>query len=175
MKTIALIAFVNLLAGTAAAQPKASPAKANPPKAAPAKTRDAYSPAGKIFAQKLVEDTLDKHPELLIFVFHVTPPGKTKNIIIASNIGRIGKEADEDDLRVINTGKPNLELNSYGDHFEVEMALKDGAGKTIGALATVFAYKEGDDKEKLHQKGEAIRLEIEKQIPANAKLFEVVK
>jgi hypothetical protein len=57
----------------------------------------------------------------------------------------------------------------------VEMALKDGAGKTIGAVATVFAYKEGNDKEKLHQKGEAIRLEVEKQAPTKAKMFEIVK
>ncbi len=133
------------------------------------------APAGKIVAQKLVEDTLEKHPDLLIFVYHVTPPGQTTNVIVASNIGRIGKKADEDDLRVINTGKPNLEVNATGDHFEVEMALKDAAGKTIGALAAVFAYKEGDDKEKLHQKGEAIRLEVEKQAPTKAKLFEIVR
>ena len=44
----------------------------------------------------------------------VTPPGKTENVIIASNIGRIGKKADEDDMRVIETGKPNLEVNKKG-------------------------------------------------------------
>jgi hypothetical protein len=171
MKTIASIGFAFL--ALSVAHPGSAQTKAPEPKEA--KMRDTYSPAGKIFAQKLVEDTMEKHPELLIFVFHVTPPGKTQNVIIASNIGRIGKIADEDDLRVINTGKPNLEVNSYGDHFEVEMALKDGSGKTIGALATVFAFKQGEDQEKLHQKGEAIRADVEKQIPSNAKLFEVVK
>jgi hypothetical protein len=170
MKTTSLILLIGLAAVTAAAQPKAAKAET-----AGAKTRDNYSPAGKIFAEHLVEQAMEKHPDLLVFVFHVTPPGKTANVIIASNIGRIGKEADEDDLRVINTGKANLEVNSYGDHFEVEMALKDGAGKTIGALATVFPYKAGDDQEKLHQKGEAIRAEMEKQIPTKAKLFEIVK
>jgi len=164
MKTFASIALTALLATSLAGQTKAGAAGAWK---APA--------SGKICAQKLVEGPMEKHPDLLIFVYHVTPPGRTENAIVASNIGRIGKKADEDDMRVINTGKPNLELNSYGDHFEVEMALKDGAGKTIGALATVFAYKEGDDQEKLHQKGEAIRLEVEKQAPTKAKLFEIVK
>jgi hypothetical protein len=131
--------------------------------------------SGKIFAQKLVEETLEKHPDLLIFVYHVTPPGQTTNVIVASNIGRIGKKADEDDMRVINTGKPNLEVNATGDHFEVEMAVKDAAGKTLGALAAVFAYQEGDDKQKLQQKAEAILLEVEKQAPTKAKLFEIVK
>jgi hypothetical protein len=55
------------------------------------------------------------------------------------------------------------------------MAEKDASGKTIGALAAVFAYKDGDDKEKLHQKAEAILGEIEKQAPTKAKLFEIVK
>jgi hypothetical protein len=131
--------------------------------------------ASKIYAQKLVDDTMARHPDLLILVFHVTPPNQTENVIIASNIGRIGKKADEDDMRVINTGKPNLEVNATGDHFEIEMALHDGTGKIIGAVATVFAYKKGDDQEKLHQKGEAIRGEIEKQIPMKAKLFEQVR
>ena len=170
MKTLVSIAFSFLLAVSLAGQTKSNVA---PVSKAPAAWKAPTS--GKIFAQKLVEDTLEKHPDLLIFVFHVTPPGHAGNVIVASNIGRIGKKADEDDMRVINTGKPNLELNSYGDHFEVEMALKDGAGKTIGALATVFAYKEGDDKEKLHQRGEAIRLEVEKQALTKAKLFETVK
>jgi len=164
MKTVASFVLTGLLATPLAGQTKTGASAAWK---APT--------SGKIFAQNLVEETMEKHPDLLIFVFHVTPPGQTENVIVASNIGRIGKKADEDDMRVINTGKPNLEVNSYGDHFEVEMALKDGAGKTIGALAGVFAYKDGDDKEKLHQKAEAIRLEVEKQAPTKAKLFEIVK
>ena len=129
----------------------------------------------KIFAQHLVEDEMAKHPDLLIIAFHVTAPGAKDNTIIASNIGRIGKKADEDDLRCIHTGKPNLEVNSTGDHFEVEMAFHDQKGNTLGALATVFAYKEGMDKEKLHTKGEEIRKEIEAQLPNHAKLFDQVK
>ncbi len=63
----------------------------------------------KIYAQKLLDETLSKHKDVVIMAMHVTPPGKTDNVIIASNIGRIGKKADEDDMRVIETGKPNLE------------------------------------------------------------------
>src|SRR6267154_3389369 len=68
----------------------------------------------KIYAQKLVDETLANHKEVVIMAMHVTPPGKTENVIIASNIGRIGKKADEDDMRVIETGKPNLEVNKKG-------------------------------------------------------------
>src|SRR5579864_2642316 len=91
-----------------------------------------------IYAQKLVDDTLAKHKEVIIIAFHVTPPNQTENVIIASNIGRIGKKADEDDMRTINTGKPNLEVNATGNHFEVELVLQDQAGKTIGCAGVVF-------------------------------------
>ena len=98
--------------------------------------------AKKIYAQKLLDETLAKHKDVVIMALHVTPPGKTDNVIIASNIGRIGKKADEDDMRVIETGKPNLEVNKKGDHYEVELVLQDQSGKTIGAAGIVF--KVGD-------------------------------
>ena len=122
------------------------------------------------YAQKLIDQGLAKHPDIVIFVFHVKNQDGSDYPIIASNIGRYGKKADEDDLRVIHTGKPNLEVNTAGNHFEVEMALHDTAKNVLGAIAVVFNYKAGDDKEALHKKAEKIREEVEKQIPSLAKL-----
>lgn len=124
-------------------------------------------------AQKLVDATMAKHPELQILVMHVTPPGAKDNIILASSIGRHGKKADEDDMRVIDTGKPNLEVNATGKRFEVELVLQDKGGKTIGALGTVFAYKDGDDKSKLQKQAELIRDELRRQIPSIDRLAEL--
>jgi iron complex outermembrane receptor protein len=132
-------------------------------------------PGKKIYAQKLVDETLAKHPEVVILAFHVTPPKSQENVIIASNIGRIGKKADEDDLRVIRTGKPNLEVNAAGDHFEVELVLQDQGGKTIGCAGVVFPYKPGTDKAKLQRTAELIRDEIRQQTPNREKLFEPVQ
>jgi len=125
----------------------------------------------KIYAQKLLDETLAKHKEVVIMAMHVTPPGKTENVIIASNIGRIGKKADEDDLNVIETGKPNLEVNKKGDHFEVELVMQDQAGKTIGAVGIVFMYEKGKDQEFL-KKATGIRDEMKAKTPAIGKLFE---
>jgi iron complex outermembrane receptor protein len=127
--------------------------------------------AKKIYAQKLVDETLAKHKDVLIMAMHVTPPGKTENVIIASNIGRIGKKADEDDLRVIQTGKPNLEVNKKGDHFEVELVMQDQSGKTIGAVGIVFTYQKGKEPE-FQKNAEQIRDEMKQKTPALAKLFE---
>src|ERR1700738_3586850 len=85
------------------------------------------------FAQKLVDEALAKHHEVILIASHAQPPGH-KNLIVASNFGRIGKIGDEDDLRCIRTGKSNLDLNSMGKHFEDELILLDASGKTIGAL-----------------------------------------
>jgi hypothetical protein len=125
----------------------------------------------KIYAQKLLDETLAKHKEVVIMAMHVTPPGKTENVIIASNIGRIGKKADEDDLRVIETGKPNLEVNKKGDHFEVELVLQDQSGKTIGAVGIVFNYEKGKEAE-FQKKAEQVRDEMKEKTPTLAKLFE---
>lgn len=129
--------------------------------------------ANKIYAQKLVDQALAKHPEVIILAMHVTPPDKTDNVIIASNIGRIGKKADEDDLRVIQTGKPNLERNTKGDHFEVELVLQDESGKTIGALGVVFMYKPNNEAA-FQKNAEQLRDELRSQITSLAKLFEKV-
>src|SRR6266478_6188015 len=110
----------------------------------------------KIYAQKLVDETLANHKEVVIMAMHVTPPGKT---------------ADEDDMRVIETGKPNLEVNKKGDHFEVELVLQDQSGKTIGAVGIVFMHEKGKEAE-FQKKAEQVRDEMKQKTPALSKLFE---
>lgn len=120
------------------------------------------------YAQKLVDEALEKHPEVLLMAIHAQPPGH-ENLIVASNFGRIGKRGDEDDLRCIRTGKSNLEVN--GPHFEDELALKDKSGRTVGALGVVFNYKAGEDKQPLINMADAIGREMQRQIPDAARLF----
>ena len=45
------------------------------------------------FAQKLVDEALANHPEVILIAIHAKPPGH-KNVIVASNFGRIGKIGD---------------------------------------------------------------------------------
>ena len=126
-------------------------------------------------AQKVVSDTMSRHPEILILAFHVTPPGQKNNIIIASNIGRIGKIADEDDMRVVNTGKPNLEVNENGIRFEVEIGSHDKSGNSIGAVSVVLPYTKDDDKAALQKRADKISNEIAQQIPSASSLFKELR
>jgi len=136
-----------------------------------------YSPNPPVapLAQQLVDATLGKHPELLILALHAKPPGAAEVVIVASNIGRIGKKADEDDMGVIRTGKPVLEVNEAGNRFEVEIVMLDKSGANIGALSAVYAYRSGTDRAALHIAGEKIRDELRQQIPTLAALFQLSK
>ena len=129
------------------------------------------TPPAAVYAQQLVDATMDRHPELLILAMHIKPPNSSAYVIGASSIGRIGKPADEDDMGVIRTGKPVLEVNEFGNRFEVEVVLLDSAGQNIGAVSAVFAYKPGTDREALHRQGKAIRDELRARIPSQARLF----
>ena len=119
-------------------------------------------------AQKLVDEALAKHPEVILLAIHAAPPDH-QNLIVASNFGRIGKIGDEDDMRCINTGKSNLEVN--GKHFEDEVVMKDQSGKVVGAVGVVFNYKPGDDKAALAKIADQIRDEMQAQTPSADALF----
>ena len=126
----------------------------------------------KIYAQELVDRTVAQNPDLLVVAMHVTPPKSTDNVIIASNIGRIGKPGDEDDMRVIDTGKPNLEVSHGGHRYEVELVLRDVAGETLGALGLVWPYKAGQDKAAFEKKAEKIRDALARRILTAANLMD---
>jgi len=125
----------------------------------------------KIYAQELVDRTVAQHPDLLVVVMHVTPPKGQDNVIIASNIGRIGKPGDEDDLRVISTGAPNLEVG-HGGRYEVELIFRDAAGEPLGALGLVWPYRAGDDPAVFQRKAEQIRDALARRILNVANLMD---
>jgi hypothetical protein len=125
-----------------------------------------------IYAQMLVNQTVQKYPDLRVVAIHVTPPGESDNVIIASNIGRIGKRADAEDLHVLKTGETLAKVNKNGDRFEVELPLNDASGNPIGALAIVFPYKVGDKASDFKTRASQIRDELAREIPGVAKLME---
>jgi hypothetical protein len=166
---IVCLSGIILLCGTALAQQTREQAVAAMRKVEAKEMDPSYTKAAPV-AQKLVDEALAKHPEILLIAIHAAPP-EHKNLIVASNFGRIGKIGDEDDMRCIRTGKSNLEISEKGDHFEDELILLDKSGKTIGALGVVFNYKAGDDKLALQKIAEATRDEMKSELSLHAALF----
>lgn len=128
-----------------------------------------YTKAAPV-AQKLIDDALARHPEVLLIAIHAAPPGH-KNLIVASNFGRIGKIGDEDDMRCIHMQKPNLEVDKTGKHFEAEIPMYDQKGSVVGALGVVFNYKAGDDKLGMQKIADEIEREMKAQLPTRTALF----
>jgi iron complex outermembrane receptor protein len=87
--------------------------------------------------QALVERQLSLRPGLVTIALHVALPGRP-NAIIASNFGRIGKAADEDDSNVIDHGAILQEVTNGGRRLAVELPMLDRGGRVIGALSTSF-------------------------------------
>ena len=124
-------------------------------------------------AQRLLEATLAKHPEAAHIVMHVTPPDQSdsENLVIASNIGRLGKKADDDDLRIMHSGLTEMVVAKSGDRFNVSQVFLDAPGHVIGVVAIGFPYTPGDDKAALMATAAHIRDELRLQIPSAKWLF----
>ena len=112
------------------------------------------------YGQYLVETLRSRHRDILLIGLHVTPPGESDNIIIASNFGRLGKKADDDDLFVISSGVAKAEANKAGTRYAVELPMRNVDGATIGALGLNFALRPGQDKAALERRAELIRDEL---------------
>ena len=127
----------------------------------------------KTHAQKLLDETLSKHPEVIGLALHATPPKGKSNIILASNFGRIGKKADDDDLKVISSGQPIAGVYAQGRRYSAELLLRDSANRTIGALSVSLRYQRGADQKALLSKAEQVRDELQALVPSIETLFEL--
>lgn len=131
----------------------------------------------RIYAQQLVNATMAVHPELLVIGMHAVRPGTSGSHMIASNLDRINKHDDEDDIGVATEHKTICAPNQTETFkFEVLMPMKDASGKTLNAaIGFVFRYKAGDDEIKMHAKAVEIRDALARQIPNFGALFNPIK
>jgi hypothetical protein len=129
-----------------------------------------------IYAQTLSNEVMANHTDLVVIGLHALKPGNKEETMIASNLDRIGKKDDEDDLAVSHERKTILAPNIKDPaKFEVAVPLHDATGKTIGSMSAVFKYAAGDDEVKMHKAALAIRDDIAKKIPDTAALFKPAK
>lgn len=130
-------------------------------------------PSNPIFAQRLVEKTIKTHRDMLDVIFHVTPPNSTDNIAIAAYTAKErGAKSGDDDLGVMTTGKPVVEVQKDGVRIGVLLPLKDRSGSTIGALGLMYTYHAGQKENDFLHRSEEIRDRLAKQIASREALFE---
>jgi TonB-dependent siderophore receptor len=137
---------------------------------------EATQSSSKSYAQELVDRTAARHRELIELDLHATPPDGSASLIIASkNPARLGKKSDPDDLDVIRTGTPFVEINKSGDqNVEVHLPLLDANRRTVGEVEMTLPYPPGSgfDQDTLLKAAEKIRDEMARRILDRASLFQ---
>ncbi len=128
----------------------------------------------RIYAQQLVNEVMAAEPRLVVIGMHGVRPGEKEPHMIASNLDRIGKRDDDDDVSVANEHKTICAPNpTDSSKFEVLMPMKDASGHTLNAaIGFVFRYKAGDDEVMLHAEAARIRDAIAKKISDYRVLFQ---
>ena len=134
--------------------------------AAPARA-DAPS---RTYAQALVDQAIGENPGVFIIGMHAVKPGTSDSAIIASNIGRIGKKDDEDDLDAFRKDTPVFEPVKEKHRYEVLTPMREKSGRNIGVLGIVFKW-EGHGQEDFLAAATRIRDRMEQEIPSLDALF----
>jgi hypothetical protein len=144
-------------------------------------------PSQKIYGQKLIDDTMAKHPELLSVTLHGTPPGMKEvyTMFAGSYPDRIGNPDDPDDIDVTKKGITIVDprWNRTLDNpkkFVVLMPMRDAAGQNVGLV--VYAFKNppananaSESEIEYLRKSALLRDELQAKIPSYNALFEAVK
>jgi hypothetical protein len=141
-------------------------------------------PAQKIYAQRLVDELMATHPELISVTLHGVPPGRpeTYTMFAGSFPERIGNVDDPDDVDISKKGITILDPRWHRPHdpvkkFVMMMPLRDSSLENVGEI--VLAYKDPPDSGKTEKDfflaALALRDSLVKQIPSHAALFESAK
>ena len=135
------------------------------------------TPVPRIYAQKLVEETLATHPELMGLELAATPPGKTQCVTIASNETKgIGEKCDKDEFTAMKTNKPFIEKEKENgkEVYDVTIPIHDANGKIIATAGIDFKPEPNQSEAKVTERSKQIAKELESKVTSKEKLFEPV-
>jgi hypothetical protein len=161
-----------------------TPVFAQAPAASAQPKKNWKAPAHKMYGQKLVDETMAKHPELLSVTLHGVPPGEKEvyTMFAGSFSDRIGNPDDPDDIDVIKKGITILDprwkrVNDKDKKFVVLMPMRDAKGENVGLV--VYAFKNpakpvGMEEHYLKESNK-LRDDLAKKIPSYNGLFDAVK
>jgi len=143
-------------------------------------------PAYKSYGQKLSDETMAKHPELLSVTLHGVPPGQENvyTMFAGSFPERIGNPDDPDDIDVTKKGITILDprwhrTNDKDKKFVVLMPMRDASGENVGLV--VYAFKDPANpnssatEKEYFAKSTALRDDLAKKISSYKALFDQAK
>ena len=131
--------------------------------------------AARIYAQKLVDDTLAAHRELIGLELAATPPGKTQCVTIASNETKgIGEKCDKDEFTATKTNKPFVEKEKENgkEVYDVTIPIHDANGEIIATAGIDFKPEPNQSEGQVTERSQQIAKELESKVKSKEKLFE---
>jgi hypothetical protein len=148
--------------------------------AAPEHPKNWSAPATRIYAQKLSDEIMAAHPELISVTFHGVPPGRTDTytMFAGSYPDRIGNADDPDDIDIGKKGITILDprwrrTNDTVKKFVMMLPLRDATGENVGEI--VLAYKNppggGKTEKDFFLASTRLRDSLMKKISSYAALF----
>jgi hypothetical protein len=140
--------------------------------------RNNKSVSVKIFAQKVVDDTLAAHPEIGGLELSATPPNKTGCVTIASSDPKeIGEKCDKEVVTAMKTNSPFVERETEDGKkiFAVTVPIHDPSGNVIGTAGLDFPRNSDSEQAKVSERAKQIAAELEAKLKSIEKMFESVK
>ena len=134
-------------------------------------------PTAKIYAQKVVNETLAAHPEIMGLEISATHPKKNECTTIASDeeLG-IGEKCDQDEFEVMKTDKPFADKTTeHGkEFFDVNVPIHDANGKVVAIIGVDFKPDPKQTADQASQQAQQIAKEIEAKVSSIDKLYEPI-
>ena len=142
-----------------------------------AQERTIHVPVAKIYAQKLVNETLAAHPEIMGLEISATSLKKDECTTIASDeqLG-IGEKCDQDEYHVMKTDKPFADKTTeHGqEFFDVNVPIHDANGKIFAIVGVDFKPDPKQTAAQATKGAQQIAKEIEAKVSSKEKLYEPV-
>lgn len=139
------------------------------------KPKNWHAPPERILAQKLVDEVMARHPELLSLTLHGVPPGTTVHTMFAGSFpDRIGNADDPDDVQAQENGLTILDPALRHDNkFVVFVPMQDVSGQRIATAVVVFRKVADHPRTALQYYEMALRVsqELRKGTPSFKALF----
>jgi hypothetical protein len=136
-----------------------------------------HLPTAKIYAQKLVNETLAAHPDIMGLEISAASIEKGCSTIASDEELGIGEKCDQDEYTVMKTNKPFVDKTKEHEQefFDVNIPIHDASGKAMAVVGVDFKPDPKQTAAQASAQAELIAKEIEAKVPSREKLFEPVK
>ena len=134
-------------------------------------------PTPKIYAQKLVNETLAAHPDIMGLEILAASAGKECTTIASDEELGIGEKCDKDEYTVMKTNAPLVDkTKEHGkEFFDVNVPIHDANGKIMAIVGVDFKPDPKQTAAQASDGAQKIAKEIEAKVPSKEKLCEPVK